>query len=113
VASRSEVFTCLEIQNIPVLSPPRQLGISPIPPPEARPLPAFRLCDQLRSERVAFDIARDGEEMRIGLNRKGFEAALIDRAGAGRVMMGMPALRMRDGDPAQQLGECAITARPQ
>jgi hypothetical protein len=41
--------------------------------------------------------------MLIGLNRKRFEAALIDWARPGGVMVGMPALRMRDGDPSQNL----------
>jgi len=97
----------------PVTQPRRQLGISLIPPPEARPLPAFRLCDQLRSERIAFDIACDGEEMLIGLDRKGFEAALIDRACSGGVVMGMPALRMRDGDPTEDFRKFPVLPGPE
>lgn len=97
----------------PVTEPRRQLGISLIPPPEARPLPAFRLCDQFRSERIAFDIARDGEEMLIGLDRKGFEAALIDRACSGGVVMGMPALRMRDCDPAEDFRKLPVLPGPE
>ncbi len=51
--------------------------------------------------------------MRIGLDRKRFEVALIHRAGSGGVMKGMPALRMRDGDPAEHLGELAVMTRPE
>ena len=38
---------------------------------------------------------------------------MIDRPGAGAVMMRMPALRMRDRDPAEHLGEFAIMPRPE
>jgi hypothetical protein len=41
--------------------------------------------------------------MLVRLNGKGFEAALIDRAGSGGVMVSMPALGMRDSDPPQDL----------
>jgi hypothetical protein len=51
--------------------------------------------------------------MRIGLDRKRFEAALIDGAGPGGVMVGMPALCMGDGDPAQDLREFSILLRPE
>lgn len=97
----------------PVTQPRRQLGISLIPPPEARPLPIFRLCDQLRPERVAFDIACDGQEMFIGLGRKGFEAALIDRACPGSAMVGMPALGMRHGDPAEDFRKFPVQPGPE
>ena len=51
--------------------------------------------------------------MLIGLHRKRFEAALIHRAGSGGVMMGMSALRVRNGDPAEDLGEFPIMTRPE
>jgi hypothetical protein len=76
-------------------------------------LPVFCASHQLRSQGIALDITRDGQEMRIGLHRKRFEAALIHRAGPGGVMMRMPALRMRDGNPAEDLGEFSILTRPE
>lgn len=48
-----------------------------------------------------------------GLHRKGFETALIDRPGPSRVMVRMPALRMRDRDPPPHLGELPIMSRPE
>ena len=76
-------------------------------------MPVFRSGDQLRPQRIAFHIARDRQEMRIGLDRKRFEAALIDRSGPGRVMVSMPALRVRDGNPPQHLRELSIMPRPE
>lgn len=51
--------------------------------------------------------------MFIGLHGKRLKSALIDRAGAGAVVMRMPALRMGDRDPAEHLGEFAILPRPE
>jgi hypothetical protein len=51
--------------------------------------------------------------MFIRLYGKRLKAALIDGPGAGAVMMRMPALRVRDRDPAQYLGEFAIMPRPE
>jgi len=51
--------------------------------------------------------------MRIGLHRKRLETALIDWTRPGGVMVGMPALRMGDGDPPQHLRELPITPRPE
>ncbi len=95
----------------PVTKPRRQFIVSLFPPPETRPLPVTRTSHQLRSQGIALYIARDGQEMLIGLHRERFEAALIQEAGPGGVMMRMPPLRMRDGDPAQDLGEVAIMSR--
>ena len=59
----------------------------------------------LRVSLVAHCVPRacDRQEMLIRLDWKGFEAALIDWSSAGGVMVGMPALRMGDGDPPQYL----------
>jgi len=51
--------------------------------------------------------------MRIGLYRKRFEPALIDGTRPRGAMVGMPALRMGDGDPPQHLREFPITSRPE
>ncbi len=51
--------------------------------------------------------------MFIGLYRKRLETALIDWACSGCVVMGMPALRMGDGDPPQHLGEFPIMSGPE
>ena len=51
--------------------------------------------------------------MVVGLNREGFEATLIHRPSPGGLVMGMPALRMGDGDPAEDFGEFPILPRPE
>ena len=50
--------------------------------------------------------------MFIGLHGKRLKAALIDRPAACALMMRMPALAMRDRDPAEHLGEFGIMPRP-
>lgn len=51
--------------------------------------------------------------MLIGLDRKGFEAALIDRACSRGVVMGMPTLGMRDGDPAEDFRKFPVQPGPE
>ena len=53
------------------------------------------------------------QKMFIGPHGKRLKSALIDRPGAGAMMMRMPPLGMRDRDPAEHLGEFAIMPRPQ
>jgi hypothetical protein len=51
--------------------------------------------------------------MCIGLHRKRFKAALIDRPGSRRVVVRMPALGMGNGHPPQHFRELAILSRPE
>ncbi len=51
--------------------------------------------------------------MFVCLDGEGLEAALIDGAGARGLMLDMPALRMGHGDPAEDLRELSILARPE
>ena len=76
-------------------------------------MPVFRTSHQLRAQGIALHIARDRQEMLIGLDGKGFEAALIDRAGSRRVIVGVPALCMGDGDSADDFGEFSVMSRPE
>mgnify|MGYP001187413998 CR=1 FL=1 len=57
---------------------------------------------------IAFHMAHDRQKVCIGLNRKRFEATLIDRSGFRPVVVGMPALRRRYGDPPQRLRQFSI-----
>jgi hypothetical protein len=50
--------------------------------------------------------------MPIPLNWKTLESALIEWAGAGGVMMGVPSLGMRDREQAHKFAELAIPLRP-
>lgn len=76
-------------------------------------MPVFCASHQLRSQGIALDITGYGQKMLIGLDRKRLEAALIGRTRPGRVMMGMPALRLCYGDPAEHLGAFPILSRPE
>ena len=87
----------------PIAEPGRQLGLPLRPSPQARPLPCFRSINQVRPQCIALHIARDRQEMLIGLYRKRFKAALIDRSGPSGMMVRMPALGVGDGDPPQHL----------
>jgi len=51
--------------------------------------------------------------MLIGLDRKRLEAALIDRPGAGTVVVGMPAFGMRHRDPPQDFREFSVASGPE
>ena len=51
--------------------------------------------------------------MFIGLDRKRFEATLIDGASPRRVMVSMRALCVGDGDPPQHFREFSILSRPE
>jgi len=51
--------------------------------------------------------------MLIGLHRKRLETPLVHRARSRGVAMSMPALRMRDGNPPQHLGQLHISSRPE
>ena len=97
----------------PRTEPGRQLRIPLGPSPSTRPLPVLRPPHQLRPQRIALHIARDRQEMLVGLYRKRFEATLIDRPGPRRVMVRMPSLGMGDGHPPQHLRQLAITSRPE
>ena len=50
--------------------------------------------------------------MRIVLDGERLEAALVDVAGAGRVAMGVPTLRVREGQPAGEAGEVVFFSWP-
>jgi len=50
---------------------------------------------------MALDVARDSQDMIISLDWKQCESTLVGGADSGDVVMGMPALGMCDGDPAE------------
>ena len=50
--------------------------------------------------------------MVVVLDRKCLEASLIQMSAAGRVMVSVPALRVRQRQPAQKRGQFAILFRP-
>ena len=50
--------------------------------------------------------------MLVGGDRKRLEAALVDVAHAGRAVMGVPALRVGDGEPAEEFGDLLVLPLP-
>ena len=70
------------------------------------------MLDQTRSQGVAFDIAAYLEEMVVLLDWKGLEPALIQVTCTNIVIMGVPTLRVRQGQPMAKSGQLAIASRP-
>ena len=69
--------------------------------------PAFVARDpaQFRPRRVAFHIPADPPHMPVSLDGKRLEAALVQLAGAGGMMVGVPALGVGEGQPAHEIGK--------
>ena len=81
--------------------------------PQARPPPRLGRLDQPGPQRVAFHIPHHGQEMLVRFDRERLEAALVERAGAGRPMRGVPALRLGHRQSPQELRQFAIPTGPE
>lgn len=68
---------------------------------------------QARTQRIALHIAAHGQKMLVLLYWKRLEAALIQVAAAGVVVMGVPSLRVRQGQPSYEAGQRIVAARPE
>ncbi len=79
----------------------------------AAPWPALGHADEIRADRISFDVSADVEEMFVLLDRETFEAPLIERAGSGGFVVGVPALRVSDGEEAHEFAEVAVFLRPE
>src|SRR5262249_14851203 len=73
--------------------------------PSARPAPFFNSASQQRADRIASDVASDGQEVMIALYRNRFESSLVEGPGAGRAARGVPALCLRASEPLHELRE--------
>ena len=80
--------------------------------PQASPAPGLSMGYQVGAQGISFDIATQGTAMVVLLHWKRLESALVERAGAGGMVVGVPALRVRHGQPAQPLGKVAIVIGP-
>ena len=72
---------------------------------QAAPPPVFRPLDQPARSGLRSTYRSTASKCSSAAIGKRLEPALIDVSHAGRAMMGMPALRMRDGEPAKELGD--------
>jgi hypothetical protein len=61
---------------------------------------------------VPFHVAADRQEMLVRLDRERLEPSLIQVTGASRAVVGVPPLGVGHGEPAQELREVALLARP-
>jgi len=83
------------------------------PPCQTRPRPLFRPRHQLGAQRVAFDVATDGDQMIVLLNRESFEATLVQRSGAAAVVVGVPTHGMCQGQPMQEVRQVTVLVGPE
>jgi len=121
VVQRSQL--CLRLNAIDVIEPTtrarqrpsveRHVGAFTARLPETRPAPKFGARNKIGPQRVSLDVAADLEKVVVSLHRKRLESTLINRAGAYRAVRGMPALRMRNGEPMQEIREIVVSLWPQ
>lgn len=82
------------------------------PAGQTAPPPLFGPLHQVGTQGIALDVPRERVKMLVLRDGERLEAALIDVAAAGRVAVGVPALRVREGQPADELRQLAILPRP-
>ena len=85
------------------------LGIST----ETRPAPVFCPFHQIGPDWIPLDVAQHRVEVLVGLHGERLELPLIQMPGPRRVVMGVPCLRVRHGQPPQELRDLAILADPE
>lgn len=85
-----------------------RFGIAVVVTPGAGPAPCFRALRQIRPNRVAFHVTQHGVEMIVRFDWKRLEAALVKVPGARSMVMGMPALGMRNRKPTKELGNLLV-----
>lgn len=81
--------------------------------PQAAPAPVLGAWHEAGAQRVAFDISQYDQQVEVGLDGEGFEASLIEVAGARGVVMRVPALGVGVGQPLHEVTELAVGLRPQ
>ena len=83
-----------------------------LPAVKASPSPILSTLNNIRSQGVSFDIPTKRIEMSVILNRKRLEPSLIHVPAAGAAPMSMPALRVRQRQPACEFGQLTVFPRP-
>lgn len=79
----------------PVAQPRRQFRIALGPLPHTPPPPVFRPTHEHGPYRIALDVPRNGQKVRIRQNGKRREPPLVHRPGARCLPVGMPVLGMK------------------
>lgn len=79
---------------------------------KAGPGPVGSVADELGAGGVGLDIAAEGEEVNVILHGEAFEAALVEVAAGGVVVMGVVAAGVGDADPANELAEGLVGFGP-
>jgi len=80
---------------------------------KAAVLPVATIGDKFGAERVALDVLQDFEVVLACLNREAFKAALVDVAGAGCAVGGVPSLGVGHCYPVHECRQITIFARPE
>ena len=91
---------------------PAVFGGTPQPTMQTAPAPLFGTTHQIRPQRVALDITSHRKQMLVLLNRKGLEASLIEVPRPDGLAKRMPALRVRERQPADEFRKFAIRFGP-
>ena len=84
---------------------------SMLAPPHTTPSPVLSTLTKTGSQRIAFDVTQDGQQVLVFLDGKGLEPTLIEMAGPLRVMMGVPTHRMGVGQPPKESGNLMLRFR--
>jgi hypothetical protein len=80
---------------------------------EAGPAPVLGALHLIGPQSVALHIAQDRVEVFVLLDGKSPVTSLVKMPGSGRVVMRVPALRVRVGEPAQETAELVVFLRPE
>ena len=83
------------------------------PLPCTPPSPALSSLDQSCTKRIALHIPTDREEVFALFHDIRLEPSLVEMTVTHRMMMGMPALRMHERQPAHEAREIAVLVRPE
>ncbi len=74
-------------------------------------MPSFCPLNEAGSKWISLNVPTDIEEMFAGLNRDGLVSTLIDGPCPGRLMKGLPPLRMRTRKPLHELRQLLAVRR--
>jgi len=83
-----------------------------LPSIQAGPAPVLRATHQVRPQCVALNVSRNRVKVIVLLDGERFEAPLIHVPRASGFTLGMPALRVGQGQPTDEVRQFVVLARP-